>query len=56
MIDLKELEAALKEMQPRQQLYELVKAEMKRRNRWKGKARGDDVKAVGDDEAAIGLR
>jgi hypothetical protein len=40
MIDLKELEEALKVMQPRQQLYELIKAEMVRRGRWKLKPRG----------------
>lgn len=49
MIDLNELEKTLKEMKPRQQLYELVKAEMKRRDRWKGKPRGDSFNK-GDDE------
>lgn len=34
------IEEALREMKPRQKLYELVKAEMKRRNRWKAIARG----------------
>jgi hypothetical protein len=37
---LKELEIALRLMQPRQQLYELVKNEVKRRGHWRGKPRG----------------
>lgn len=40
MIDLKELETALKEMQPRQAVFKLVKAEMKRRGHWKNLKRG----------------
>jgi hypothetical protein len=40
VIDLAELEAELQKMQPRQKLYELIKAEMKRRGRWKVKDRG----------------
>lgn len=40
MIDLAELAAELQKMQPRQKLYELIKAEMKRRKRWKNLNRG----------------
>lgn len=40
MIDLRELEQALRDMQPRQAVYELVKAEMVRRGRWKAMPRG----------------
>lgn len=40
VIDLIELKRALHTMQPRQQLYELIKAEMKRRGRWKNLDRG----------------
>lgn len=40
MIDPKELEQALRDMEPRQVIYELVKAEMRRRGRWKAKPRG----------------
>jgi hypothetical protein len=40
VIDYVELQRALKDMQPRQKLYELIKAEMKRRGRWKNKDRG----------------
>ena len=40
MIDLAELAQALAKMQPRQKLYELVKAEVKRRGRWKYRPRG----------------
>lgn len=54
MIDLKELEQALKEMKPRQQLYELVKAEMLRRNRWKSKPRGSGFNK-GNDPRRKGL-
>lgn len=39
-IDLTELERELQTMQPRQKLYELIKAEMKRRKRWKNLDRG----------------
>lgn len=40
MIDLEELRQALKGMKPRSPLYELVKAEMQIRGRWKQKPRG----------------
>lgn len=40
MIDPTDLEPALAAMKPRQKVYELVKAEMKRRGRWKNKDRG----------------
>jgi hypothetical protein len=40
MIDYTALQQALSDMQPRQKLYEMVKAEMKRRGRWKNKDRG----------------
>lgn len=40
-IDYGALQQALLDMKPRQQLYELVKAEMVRRNRWKAKPRGN---------------
>jgi hypothetical protein len=40
VIDLLELQRALQSMQPRQKLYELIKAEMKRRGRWKNANRG----------------
>lgn len=40
MIDLNTLERELQTMKPRQQLYELVKAEMTRRGHWKNKPRG----------------
>lgn len=40
MIDYDELESQLREMKPRQKLYELVKAEMIRRDRWKVAPRG----------------
>jgi hypothetical protein len=39
-INYDELEQALKEMQPRQKLYELVRAEMVKRGRWKTAPRG----------------
>jgi hypothetical protein len=39
-----QLEQALKDMRPRQRLYELVKAEMKRRGHWKNLARGWQAK------------
>jgi hypothetical protein len=39
-LNLTELERELHKMQPRQKLYELIKAEMKRRGRWKNKNRG----------------
>lgn len=40
LIDYVAIEAALKEMKPQTKLFELVKAEMKRRGYWKTKARG----------------
>jgi hypothetical protein len=40
IIDYTALQQALVDMQPRQKLYELIKAEMKRRGRWKNKNRG----------------
>lgn len=43
MIDLNELKTALSEMKPRQQLYETIKAEMKKRRRWKQLTRGRHV-------------
>lgn len=43
-----ELEKALKEMQPRQRLFELVKAEMKRRGHWKNKPRGNPMQKGSD--------
>lgn len=39
-IDLKVVEQALRDMKPRQRLYELIKHEMQRRGRWKLKNRG----------------
>lgn len=44
MIDLNELERALKDMQPRQRLYEIIKAEMVYRGRWKQLARGKNIR------------
>jgi hypothetical protein len=43
-MDFKELERMLKDMQPRQKLYELVKSEMQARGRWKAKPRGNPFK------------
>lgn len=40
MIDYIELQRALEEMKPRQNLYELIKREMQRRGRWKNLNRG----------------
>ena len=45
MIDLKELEKALSVMQPRQQLYEIIKREMINRGHWKQLPRGLGGKA-----------
>jgi protein associated with RNAse G/E len=39
-IDYNELEQKLKEMQPRQRLYEMVKKEVTRRGHWKNSPRG----------------
>lgn len=55
MIDPKELEQALKDMKPRQVLYELVKSEMKRRGRWKAAPRGNKF-SKGHDPRRQGLR
>lgn len=35
-----ELAQAIRDMQPRQELYELIKKEMQRRGRWKYRRRG----------------
>jgi hypothetical protein len=43
MIDYQELEKALRDMQPRQRLYEIVKAEMIKRGRWKQANRGKNI-------------
>lgn len=43
-INLKELEVGLATMQPRQRMYELIKAEMKRRGHRKNKAGGTPMK------------
>ena len=40
MIDYGELARELRKMKPRQRLYELVKAEMKARGRWKPAPKG----------------
>jgi hypothetical protein len=40
MIDPKELEQVLSDMQPRQVVYEIVKKEMQKRGRWKNLKRG----------------
>lgn len=45
MVDLKELERELQTMQPRQKLYELVKAEVERRGHWKAKPRGKPMQS-----------
>lgn len=39
-INYEELETELRKMKPRQRLYEIVKAEMKLRGRWKILTRG----------------
>lgn len=39
-INYDELEKALADMKPRQRLYEIVKAEMVKRGRWKNAPRG----------------
>ncbi len=43
MIDPKELEAAVTVMKPRQRIYEIIKAELKRRGHWKNKAGGKQM-------------
>lgn len=40
MINLDELQVALRRMKPRQKLYNLVRAEMLKRGRWKSAPRG----------------
>jgi hypothetical protein len=40
MMDYDTLTKLLREMQPRQKMYELIKAEMIARGRWKAKPRG----------------
>jgi hypothetical protein len=40
MIDLQELEQALREMQPHQKIYKVVKAALKEQGHWKNKKRG----------------
>lgn len=39
-INLQELEQALKTMKPRQQMYELIKRELKKQGHWKNLPRG----------------
>lgn len=39
-LDLNLITKALRKMQPRQRLYEIIKAEMIRRGRWKNLPRG----------------
>lgn len=48
-IDYPELENALHVMKPRQKLYELIKKEMQRRDRWKQEPRGTGFKKGHDD-------
>jgi len=52
-IDLTELQRALQLMQPRQKLYEIVKAEMKRRGHWKNKPRGNPMQRGHDARRKI---
>lgn len=54
-IDYDELEKALKNMKPRQKLFEMVKAEMIKRDRWKPEKRGVGFKK-GDDPRRIILK
>jgi len=44
MINLNELETMLTLMQPRQKMYQLIKAELKRRGHWKNHAGGTPMK------------
>ena len=44
MIDPKELEIAVAAMKPRQRVYEIIKAELKRRGHWKNHAGGTPMK------------
>ena len=53
-IDYIELEQALKDMKPRQRLFELVKQQMKRRGHWKPKPRGVPMNK-GNDPRRKGL-
>lgn len=46
MIDIKELEKALLDMQPRQVLYETVKKVLSERGRWKAAPRGKPFTGV----------
>lgn len=55
MIDYDELEKALKKMKPRQRLYEIVKTEMIKRDRWKTQERGISFRK-GDDERRAKLK
>lgn len=48
-IDLNELERALRTMRPRQKLYELIKAELRRQGHWKNKPRGNPMRRGFDD-------
>ena len=50
-----ELKQALSEMKPRQQLYELIKSEMIKRDRWKAKSRGVGFRK-GHDERRVKLK
>jgi hypothetical protein len=49
VIDYEELKKALKEMKPRQKLFELIKAEMELRGHWKPKARSKGFKKGFDE-------
>ena len=40
LVTTNDLERAIRTMKPHQRLYELIKAEMKRRRRWKNNDRG----------------
>lgn len=53
MIDLTELQHELTHMEPRQKLYELVKAEMQRRGRWKAKHRGKPMQTGYDPRRSV---
>lgn len=54
-IDYEELKKELAKMKPRQQLYELVKAEMTKRDRWKQHKRGVGFKK-GNDPRRLDLK
>jgi hypothetical protein len=51
-MDYEKIEQKLRTMKPRQKLYELVKAEMVRRGRWKSARRGSEFKAGHDERRA----